>query len=149
MLYEVITLRRLREMLNVQLPPSMRIQRIEFVADDFHARYSAKRRVYRYIIKEGLGNPFEDNFITFVPSLDREAISDAIGCFVGTHDFDFFKKSGNDLRITSYNVCYTKLLRAGRISEFERELVHLCQERDILKTISVFAENQDDNHCLY
>jgi len=90
-------LHRLREMLNVQLPPAMRIQRIEFVDEDFHARYSAKRRVYRYVIKEGLGNPFEDNFITFVPSLDRDVIRDAIGCFVGTHDFEFFKKSGNDL----------------------------------------------------
>lgn len=90
-------LQRLKEMLNVQLPSAMRIQRIEFVDSDFHARYSAKRRVYRYIIKESEINPFEDNFVTFVPRLNREAIADAIGCFVGTHNFELFKKSGNDL----------------------------------------------------
>lgn len=90
-------LQRLKEMLNVQLPSAMRIQRIEWVKEDFHARYSAKRRVYRYIIKESEINPFEDNFVTFVPQINREAIADAIGCFVGTHDFELFKKSGNDL----------------------------------------------------
>lgn len=90
-------LQRLKEMLNVQLPSAMRIQRIEWVSDEFHARYSAKRRVYRYIIKESEINPFEDNFVTFVPQLNGDAIRDAIGCFVGTHDFEYFKKSGNDL----------------------------------------------------
>ncbi|HZF69877.1 tRNA pseudouridine(38-40) synthase TruA [Sulfuricurvum sp.] len=88
---------RLKDMLNLQLPASLRILRIEFVDSEFHARYSAKRRVYRYVIKEGISNPFEDNFITFVPNLNREAIIDAIKCFEGVHSFEFFKKSGNDL----------------------------------------------------
>jgi len=90
-------LRRLRDMLNMQLPSSIRIGRIEFVDNDFHARYSAKKRVYRYILKEGNTNPFEDNFITFVPTLNPEAIIDAIKLFEGTHSFELFKKSGNDL----------------------------------------------------
>ncbi|MBD3809265.1 MAG: tRNA pseudouridine synthase A, partial [Sulfuricurvum sp.] len=68
-------LERLKEMLNVQLPSAIRIQRIEWVDSGFHARYSAKRRVYRYIIKEGKINPFEDNFITFVPHINRDAIA--------------------------------------------------------------------------
>lgn len=90
-------LQRLTEMLNMQLPASIRIRRIEFVESEFHARYSAKKRVYRYIIKEGVGNPFEDNFVSFIPQLNREIITDAIGCFVGTHNFELFKKSGNDM----------------------------------------------------
>lgn len=88
---------RLREMLNVQLPHSMRIQKIESVDENFHARYSATKRVYRYVIKEGEINPFENNYVTFVPQIDKEAIQDAIRCFIGTHNFEFFKKSGNDL----------------------------------------------------
>ncbi len=90
-------LTRLKEMLNLQLPNSLRILRIEFVESDFHARYSAKRRVYRYIIKEGTTNPFEDNFVSFIPALNREIITDAIQCFEGTHSFELFKKSGNDM----------------------------------------------------
>jgi tRNA pseudouridine38-40 synthase len=90
-------LQRLTEMLNMQLPSSIRIRRIEFVESEFHARYSAKKRVYRYIIKEGVANPFEDNFVSFIPQLNRDVIADAIGCFVGTHNFELFKKSGNDM----------------------------------------------------
>lgn len=88
---------RLVDMLNLHLPPSIRIRRIEFVDHDFHARYSARKRVYRYIIKEGRSNPFEDDFTTFVPSLNREAITDAIRSFAGTHNFELFKKSGTDM----------------------------------------------------
>ncbi len=46
-------LRRLNDMLNMQLPHTIRILRIEFVNNDFHARYSAKKRVYRYILQRG------------------------------------------------------------------------------------------------
>lgn len=90
-------LQRLTEMLNMQLPSSIRIRRIEFVESEFHARYGARKRVYRYIIKEGTVNPFEDNFVSFIPSLDRDIISDAIRLFEGTHNFELFKKSGNDM----------------------------------------------------
>jgi tRNA pseudouridine38-40 synthase len=90
-------LRRLKDMLNLQLPPSMRIRRIEFVTHEFHARYGARKRVYRYIFKEGISNPFEDDFVTFVPSLNREAIRDAITVFQGDHNFELFKKSGDDM----------------------------------------------------
>ncbi len=90
-------LKRLTEMLNLHLPPSMRIGRIEFVGSDFHARYSARKRVYRYILKEGRSNPFEDDFVTFVPRLDRAAIAEAIRMFEGTHNFELFKKSGTDM----------------------------------------------------
>jgi len=90
-------LRRLTDMLNLQLPSSIRIQRIEFVDHEFHARYSAKKRTYRYILKEGKLNPFEDNFVTFVPSLNPHAMSEAIRLFEGIHDFELFKKSGNDM----------------------------------------------------
>lgn len=89
---------RLKEMLNLQLPSSLRINRIEIADPHFHARFSAKERTYRYVIREGIPNPFEADFITFVPKLNREAIIDAVGAFVGTHDFDYFKKSGSDVK---------------------------------------------------
>ncbi|MDD3769661.1 MAG: tRNA pseudouridine(38-40) synthase TruA [Sulfuricurvum sp.] len=89
-------LRKLREMLALQLPYSIRIRRIEPVADDFHARYGARVRSYRYVLKAGESNPFEADFVTFVPRLDEKAIIDAIRLFEGEHDFELFKKSGSD-----------------------------------------------------
>ena len=89
-------LKKLREMLNLQLPFSLRIRRIEPADETFHARYSARVRSYRYILKAGEPNPFEADFVTFVPRLDEEAIIEAIGLFGGEHDFDLFKKTGSD-----------------------------------------------------
>lgn len=89
---------RLKEMLNLQLPSSIRINRIEIADPRFHARFSARERTYRYVIREGTPSPFEADFVTFVPRLNREAIIDAIGAFEGVHDFDFFKKSGSDVK---------------------------------------------------
>ena len=89
-------LKRLREMLSLQVPPSVRIRRIEPADAEFHARYSARKRVYRYILKAGEPNPFESDFVTFVPRLDEAAIIDAIRLFEGEHDFDMFKKTGSD-----------------------------------------------------
>ncbi len=89
-------LKKLREMLNLQLPPALRIRRIEPASEDFHARYSARVRSYRYILRAGEPNPFESDFVTFVQRLDEAAIIDAIALFEGEHDFDLFKKTGSD-----------------------------------------------------
>lgn len=88
---------KLHRSLNHQLPDAIHIRRIEKAPDDFHARYGAKRRVYRYILSTKEPNPFEADFVTFVPALDHEKIADAIGLFEGTHDFAYFKKSGSDV----------------------------------------------------
>jgi tRNA pseudouridine38-40 synthase len=88
-------LTKLINRLNAHLPDSVLIRRIEPAADDFHARYSARSRVYRYVIDEGAPNPFEAQFITFIAkTLDLDTINEAMQCFVGTHDFSRFKKSG-------------------------------------------------------
>ena len=87
---------RLQVMLNRQLPPSIRIRAIKTVAGDFHARFSARRRVYRYILSEAEPSPFEWDFVTFTQSLDLGRINDAMTAFLGTHDFTRFKKTGSE-----------------------------------------------------
>jgi tRNA pseudouridine38-40 synthase len=89
---------KLKRVLNEMLPPSIQIKSIKKVDADFHARYSAKKRVYRYIIKESKSNPFEDNFVTFVNSIDFEKISKNIKLYIGEHDFENFMKTGSDTK---------------------------------------------------
>lgn len=105
-------LQKLKRSLNHQLPDSIHIRRIEEAADDFHARYSAKRRVYRYILSAREPNPFEADFITFVDSVDFSALVRAIGSYVGTYDFKYFKKSGsdteNDIRTVYRAIAYRR-----------------------------------------
>lgn len=87
---------KLRAQLERRLPKSIAIRRLEKTADDFHARYSAKRRAYRYIISTERPNPFLADLITYVDALDVDKIRDAITLFEGEHDFSYFKKSGSD-----------------------------------------------------
>ncbi|MBD3823874.1 MAG: tRNA pseudouridine(38-40) synthase TruA [Epsilonproteobacteria bacterium] len=93
-------LTKLQRVMNEMLPKSIHVKRIREESSDFHARYSAKKRLYRYIIKVGEPNPFEDAFVTFVESLDFDALQEKIALFVGEHDFAYFMKSGSDIGST-------------------------------------------------
>lgn len=93
-------LEKLKFTLNKILPPSIHIKEVEQKDDSFHARYSAKRRVYRYIIKEAQSNPFEEKFISFMQDIDFKEIEQNIKLFLGEHDFRYFMKSGSDVKGT-------------------------------------------------
>lgn len=94
-------LEKLKKVLNEMLPPSIVVKKIDAVDDNFHARYSAKKRLYRYIIKESQSNPFEESFVTFLDSIDFLNIEKNIKLFEGKHDFKFFMKSGSDVKSTT------------------------------------------------
>ncbi len=89
---------RLRRALEHQLPLSIRIRRIERADPDFHARYSARRRVYRYILSPNPPNPFEADLVTFCEPPDLDKLNTALRLFEGEHNFEFFKKSGSDVK---------------------------------------------------
>ena len=88
--------RKLCKVLNEMVPQSIRIKRIEPANDSFHARYNAKKRIYRYIIKEGETNPFSSRYVTFLETLDFARIARNIHLFEGIHDFENFSKKGSD-----------------------------------------------------
>jgi tRNA pseudouridine38-40 synthase len=78
--------------LNALLPPTIRVLRCSFVARAFHARLSAKGKIYRYRIwSAGVLPPLEYGRAWHVSSpLDFEALKAAADEFVGTHDFAAF-----------------------------------------------------------
>jgi tRNA pseudouridine38-40 synthase len=80
------------EALNALLPPTIRVLRCRYVSDDFHARLSAKGKIYRYRIWTGsVLPPFEYRRAwNVVRSLDLEVLKSAARVFVGTHDFAGF-----------------------------------------------------------
>jgi len=88
---------KLKSLLNHKLPSSIKVRHLSQCEDDFHARYSAKRRVYRYILSSKESNPFEDAFVTFINApIEHDLLAKAITVFEGEHDFSSFKKSGSD-----------------------------------------------------
>lgn len=87
---------RLKNLLNHHLPLSIRVLKTQEVPLDFHARFSAKKRVYRYIITQKPITPFNARYVTYVEKIDVKKIQEAIECFVGNHDFEYFHKMGSD-----------------------------------------------------
>jgi tRNA pseudouridine38-40 synthase len=78
--------------LNALLPAAIRALRCRYVSRNFHARLSAKGKIYRYRIwTPPILTPFEYRRAWHVAqSLDLNALKSATKHFVGTHDFAGF-----------------------------------------------------------
>lgn len=80
---------RLRHALNAHLPDSVRVDRLETCADDFHARFSATGKRYLYLVATTRFRPpfarSHASWSHFV--LDFEAMRRAGAALVGRHDF--------------------------------------------------------------
>jgi tRNA pseudouridine38-40 synthase len=98
---------KLQQTLNTLLPKSIHVKKIQKVSKDFHARFSAKKRIYRYIIKRSPSNPFEARFVTFLPTLDFDSLANNIQLFQGTHDFYHFHKTGSEVASTTRTIFTT------------------------------------------
>lgn len=94
-------LAKLKRTLNQMLPKTIHVKKIVEVQESFHARYSAKKRVYRYLLKEGESNPFSDDFITYLGHVDFAKLSQNIQLFQGEHNFKNFMKTGSDVNSTT------------------------------------------------
>lgn len=86
--------------LNTRLPASIRIMRAEVVNPNFHARFSALSKTYRYRLWTGpVLPPLEVGLAWHVPRLgDRERLSAALDLFRGRHDFRAFSANRGDGR---------------------------------------------------
>jgi tRNA pseudouridine38-40 synthase len=83
---------RAAEALNTRLPDEISVVSVEEAAHDFHARYSARSRTYRYrIFNRRTPSPFELTRSWWIPrQLDEERLREAAALLPGTHDFCAF-----------------------------------------------------------
>ena len=79
--------------LNSTLPKDISVISSEKVQDDFHARFSAKGKMYEYRMTLQPSRPALDRYRAwhFPYHLDMDAIHQAIPHFLGTHDFTSFR----------------------------------------------------------
>ena len=84
---------------NAHLPPDIRALEIWPVAENFHARYAAHAKTYRYyILNARVDDPFTfDTCCRIGPELDVAAMQAAAEQFVGTHDFLALCASGSSV----------------------------------------------------
>ena len=97
---------RLRRALNTILPFEVRVLDAEEMAGDFHARFSAKGKVYEYRIDNApIASPFLRRYTWHVtPALDVDAMAVAAGALRGTHDFAAFQGSRTNVHSTERTI---------------------------------------------
>jgi tRNA pseudouridine38-40 synthase len=78
--------------LNAELPDDVAVVRVEEAEQNFHARFSARSRSYRYrIYRRREPSPFEHGRSWWNPRpLDEEALAESADLLLGEHDFRAF-----------------------------------------------------------
>ena len=90
-------LKQLAYSLNKMLPEDIKIISFEKVADDFHTRYNAKRKIYEYRIVLKNKDPFQDQLAFVYPmEFDFDLFKAALDKFVGKHNYQDFTSKEED-----------------------------------------------------
>lgn len=82
----------LRDAINANLPQDIAVQSVEKVSGDFHPRYSATARRYRYrIFSDEVRQPLRERYAWRVwPIVKPDVLQQAASYFIGIHDFVAF-----------------------------------------------------------
>lgn len=76
--------------LNTRLESSIQILEVEKVSEDFHARFSATRKEYHYLVKITKPTVFESRYMTYYPNLDLDLLQKGLDILKGKHNFRGF-----------------------------------------------------------
>ncbi|MET0106101.1 MAG: tRNA pseudouridine(38-40) synthase TruA [Sedimenticola sp.] len=81
---------------NVNLPFDINVNWVKPVPDDFHARFSATSRSYRYMIlnRKTRSAIWRDRAVWIHHELDVERMAEAAAHLLGTHDFSSYRAVG-------------------------------------------------------
>ena len=93
--------------LNAYLPNDIYIKEVEKVNEDFHARFSAIKKEYRYYINIKEYNPLTIRYLPYIPNLNIEAMKEAVELLIGTHDFKGFASASIDERKPTIKTIYS------------------------------------------
>jgi tRNA pseudouridine38-40 synthase len=101
--------------LNACLPPEIRVTGVEPAADEFHARFSARSKTYRYMIRNApIVSPFERAYVWHIQDrLDLEAMRQGAAALVGTHDFAAFRSVGGEVKTTRRTMTTSEFVPGG------------------------------------
>lgn len=88
-----------KKALQTNVPEDIAIRQVEYVHDNFHARYDVTKKEYRYrILVSDTLDVFRRLYTYHVPyPLDVEAMKEALQYIIGTHDFTSFCSMKTDV----------------------------------------------------
>ena len=98
--YDIVKEKDLKQLcyaMNKMLPDDIRILSLEKVDDDFHARYSAKRKIYEYRLLLKNKDVFNYDLAYLYPmDLDFDLLKEALKRFEGEHNYQDFTSKEED-----------------------------------------------------
>jgi tRNA pseudouridine38-40 synthase len=127
---------------NALLPPSIRVNSAEEVGPDFHSRWDALAKTYRYRIFRGrVVPPFLWRYVQHDPyEMNFDAMAEAARYFVGEHDFTSFAASTgseeDDRERTTIRTIYrSELLRGQNANSHhcEEEWVYMVRGKSFMR----------------
>lgn len=102
--------------LNTHLPADIRVLYSEETTPEFHARFSAKEKQYRYFVQTGAhADVFTRKYAlhAYMP-LDLDVINEAAALVVGTHDFSAFMSTGREVETAIRTVSLSQWEKQGK-----------------------------------
>jgi len=84
--------------LNGLLPEDISIMEVHTASSDFHARFDAKGKTYKYVVYMGsVRNPFKRHYAAYHPyKTDISKVKNAADFLIGTHDYTSFCSTKTD-----------------------------------------------------
>lgn len=100
---------------NSIISPHIKVKQAFIMPTDFHARFSAIARTYRYIIycSDTRSAIFNDMLTHHIGTLDIAKMQQAADCLQGEHDFSSFRSSQCQANTPNRFVEYTKVSQLG------------------------------------
>ena len=102
--------------LNTHLPTDIRVLYSEEADPEFHARFSAKEKQYRYFVQTGAhADVFARKYAlhAYMP-LDFEVMNEAAARVVGTHDFSAFMSTGREVESAVRTISLSRWEKQGK-----------------------------------
>jgi len=107
--------------LNMRLPRDIRVLYSEEAPEDFHARFSAKNKTYRYTVQTGLhADVFSRLYALHVHTpLDVSRMQACAADALGEHDFQAFMSVGSKLTSTVRTITKSEWVQDGQFLTYE------------------------------
>lgn len=94
-----------RRGINKRLPLDIRVLEVEEVGNDFHARFSAKSKIYHYYMSKHELSVFNQNYLIYEEGVDYNLMLESAQVLVGEHDFvSFTPKTIRDTNKIIYSI---------------------------------------------
>jgi tRNA pseudouridine38-40 synthase len=118
-----IPIKKIPYALNSILPNDIVVKNSRIVKENFHARYSAKSKVYHYLIlNRKFPSPFFKNYAYFIQDeIDLRLMNEAINYFIGVHDFASFRNLGTKTKTTVCKIINTNINKKNELIKIEFE----------------------------